>query len=255
MLRDWIARARMAWLLLVFLVLTLVMCLFWLVMAPFTTLLGDRDRHFGHFLSVSWARAIVALQPWWSVSVTGRENLAPRGTGVIYAANHQHESDILMLFQIRTRFRWLSKMSLFHIPLLGWSMWITGYVGVRRGSHESHLAAKRKSAEFLRRGVPMLYFPEGTFGDGKSLQFKQGAFRLAQEEGVPVIPITIRGTRDLLRGMKVFPARVEIAIHERIENEGASAVELATRTREVMEPALGFTSAETAGSAPTATCE
>ncbi len=250
MLRDWIARARMAWLLLVFFVLTLVMCTIWLVIVPFTTLLGDRDRHLGHFLSSCWARAIVALQPWWHVRVSGREHLAPRGTGVLYTANHQHESDILMLFQLRTRFRWLSKMSLFYLPFLGWSMWATGYVGVRRGSHESHLAAKRKSVEFLKRGVPMLYFPEGTFGDGKSLQFKQGAFRLAQETRVPIVPVTITGTRDLMRGGKVYPARVEITVHERIENDGASAVELAERTREVMEPALGF-----AGPAPTATCE
>jgi 1-acyl-sn-glycerol-3-phosphate acyltransferase len=191
-------------------------------------------------MSTGWARTVVALQPWWHVRVEGRENLAARGESVVYVANHRHESDILMLFLLRTRFRWLSKMSVFYVPWLGWSMAAIGYVGVVRGSHESHLRSKQKSLDWLERGTPMLFFPEGTFGDGPQLQFKQGAFRLAQEAGAPIVPIVVEGTNRLFRGRYVLPGNVRIRVLPRVETTGLGAIEIADRTRAVMARALGI---------------
>lgn len=244
-----LAILRSIWFFLIITLLTIPMCTLWLVLSPFIILLGDRRRHTGHWASGVWARWIVGLQPWWRVRTSGRENLAPPGDSVVYVANHQHESDILMLFYLRTRFRWLSKRSVFYVPFIGWSMWLTGYVGVVRGSHESHIAAKKHSLDHLAHATPMLFFPEGTFGDGKTLQFKQGAFRLAQQAGADIIPITVEGTEHLFRGKLIYPGSVEITVHPRIQNGGRSALELAEDVRAVMAPALGLeTDAEAAAS-------
>jgi len=231
---------RTVWFWTTFVFVTVVMSTGWLLIFPFTTLF-DRDRHLGHYLSCLWAAVIVGLQPWWRVRIRGKEHLARPGEGVIYVANHRHEADILMLFLLRTRFRWLSKMSVFHVPVLGWSMWATGYVGVVRGNHQSHVAARDKSLAFLRRGVPMLFFPEGTFGRGEELRFKQGAFRLAQEAGVPIVPVSIRGTDALFRDRRwVAPGRVEIEVLPGIPTRGKIAAEIAEETRERMLPALAL---------------
>jgi len=229
---------RTMWFFLVLALASLVLCTIWLAIAPVTILTFDRDRHIGHAMSTLWARIIIGSQPWWHVRVDGRERLAPPGEAVVYVANHRHEADILVLFLLRTRFRWLSKRSVFRVPLIGWSMYATGYVGVVRGSHASHAASKRHSLRLLERGVPMLFFPEGTFGQGKELAFKQGAFRLAQQAGVPVQPIVTRGTDHLFRGKTVLPARVEIRILDRIETRDRTAAEVSEACRDVMAAAL-----------------
>ena len=232
------ALLRTLWFYTVLLVVSLVLCTIWLVISPFTMLTVDRNRHIGHAMSTLWARIIIGMQPWWKIRVEGRDRLAPPGEAVVYVANHRHEADILVLFLLRTRFRWLSKRSVFYVPFIGWSMYATGYVGVTRGSHKSHAASKRHSLEILSRDVPMLFFPEGTFGQAKELAFKQGAFRVAQEAGVPVQPIVTRGTDELFRGKSVLPARVDIRILDRVDTAGRSAAEVSEDCRETMAAAL-----------------
>ena len=231
---------RTVWFFVVVVLASIPSCTAWILMSPITRLLGDPQRHLGHYFSTLWARTIVGLQPWWRVRVEGREHLAPRGEAVVYVANHQHEIDILLLFQLRTRFRWLSKMSVFHVPLIGWSMWATGYVGVVRGSHKSHAKSKAQSLAHLAAGTPMLFFPEGTFGDGTKLDFKTGAFRLAQEAKASIVPITVGGSKQLFRGKCVQPGDVHIRVFPRIELEDRTAAELSELARAVMEPALGL---------------
>ena len=174
--------------------------LIWLVTLPF-----DRDRRVLHLYSCLWAQTYFWCNPLWRLRIDGRDKLPWRGPAVI-AANHQSLGDILVLFGLFRPFKWVSKASVFKVPFLGWNMWLNGYVGLVRGDKESIAKMMEHCRYWLRRGVPVLLFPEGTRSpDGEVKPFKDGAFRLACELDVPLIPIALTGTADTLpkHGFKV----------------------------------------------------
>ena len=114
-------------------------------------------------------------------------------------SNHQSLGDILVLFGLWRPFKWVSKASNFNIPFIGWNMRLNRYVQLVRGDKESIATMMRTCEEWLRRGVPLLLFPEGTRSpDGQVKAFKDGAFRLSIAERVPLIPIALAGTADIL---------------------------------------------------------
>lgn len=204
-------------------------------------LLFDKKRHSLHALANNWGKSIQYLNPWWHFKIIGKENLAKKNEAVIYVANHQSQADILALFIIGTRFRWLSKASLFKIPLFGWAMSAVGYVPVVRGSKKSSERCMRISAKHLKKGTPMVFFPEGTrTKTGELGQFKNGAFRLAVSLGVPIVPITINGCAELLPKGSLLPksANVTIHIHEPIISKNLSADELMLKARNVISNQL-----------------
>ncbi len=96
--------------------------------------------------------------------------------------------------------KWLSKESIFKVPLLGWCMYLVGDVAIRRGQKDS--VERRDAAQmrgWLERGVPVMMFPEGTRSmDGQLGAFKDGAFRLAIESQSDVLPVALRGTHAAL---------------------------------------------------------
>jgi 1-acyl-sn-glycerol-3-phosphate acyltransferase len=104
-----------------------------------------------------------------------------------------------VLYGLYRPFKWVSKAELFRVPVVGWNMVLNDYVRVRRGDRESIRAMMEHCRRHLARGSPVLIFPEGTRTATGALQpFKDGAFRLAHETGVPLIPIAVRGTFDTL---------------------------------------------------------
>lgn len=164
-----------------------------LVTRPF-----DRNGVVLHLYSCLWAQAVYAVNPLWSLTVEGREHLPWRGAAVL-VSNHESLADILMLFGLYRPFKWVSKASVFNVPLVGWNMRLNGYVSLVRGQRESIVRMMADCRRWLERGVPVLLFPEGTRSpDGEVKAFKDGAFRLAIDEGCPVIPIAITGTANLL---------------------------------------------------------
>ena len=135
--------------------------------------------------------------PFWRLRVDGREHLPWRG-GAVLVSNHASLADILVLFGLWRPFKWVSKASNFRIPLIGWNMRLNRYVRVR-GDKESIAAMVHACEAWLSRGVPVLLFPEGTrSADGAVKAFKDGAFRMALDRGVPLIPIALSGTGDVL---------------------------------------------------------
>jgi 1-acyl-sn-glycerol-3-phosphate acyltransferase len=158
----------------------------------------DRRRVVLHLYSCVWATFYLWANPLWRTRVTGREKLPWRGPAVI-VANHASLIDILVLFALYRPFKWVSKSSVFGVPLIGWNMWLNDYVPLVRGNRESILRMMRECREHLRCGSPVLIFPEGTRTKTGELQaFKDGAFRLAAEAGCPVIPVAVHGTGDAL---------------------------------------------------------
>ncbi len=175
-----------------------------LVLTPF-----DRKRRFGHMAATAWGRTLRWLHLSWGITRTGFQHVRGQGPFVI-CANHQSLIDILALFQLPANFKWISKAVNFKVPIMGWWMHFAGYIPLIRGNRQSAQECMQKAAEWLRMGVSVAFFPEGTRSpDGEVQAFKLGAFKLAIETGVPVLPVTLVGTRNLIpKGGWKLPPRV-----------------------------------------------
>jgi len=144
-----------------------------------------------------WSR-IGLLVAGVRVRVEGLE-LIPRDQPLIFMGNHQGNFDILALFlAIPQRFNWLAKEELFKVPVFGLSMRRAGYIPLNRGDGRDSLRSLEAAAAKIRAGASVIVFPEGTRTlDGSLLPFKKGGFLLAGKAGVPIIPFTINGSRQI----------------------------------------------------------
>ena len=182
----------------IFFVLTLpfmfaVALVVFVLTAPF-----DRRRVALQLWSCAWASFYVVVNPLWRARVVGREKLPWNGAAVL-VANHLSMLDILVLYGLFRPFKWVSKAELFRVPFVGWNMWLNDCVPVWRGDRESVRRMMAHCRAHLARGAPVMIFPEGTRSqDGRLQAFKDGAFRLAVDANVPVIPIAISGTSEAL---------------------------------------------------------
>jgi len=159
------------------------------VTAPF-----DRRLALLHQFSCFWASLYTWLNPWWSVTIQGREHLE-RSRATVMVANHQSFVDILVLYRLFTHFKWVSKAENFRVPFVGWNMSLNRYIRINRKSIRSAMQMMRDCEQALREGSPVMMFPEGTRSpDGTLGSFKPGAFELALKARVPVQPIVINGS-------------------------------------------------------------
>jgi 1-acyl-sn-glycerol-3-phosphate acyltransferase len=160
-----------------------------------------------HKIASFWGRTIIKMMPGWKIEVTGLENLPTEGEAVVIVANHESMSDIWAMYYLGIQFRWLSKDSVFKIPMVGHAMKWAGYIPITRGNKGSHIEAMRQSADRLNKGIPMFFFPEGTRSeDGVIKEFKVGAFKLARDAKVSVLPIAIHGAAALMRKGSSHPS-------------------------------------------------
>lgn len=147
-----------------------------------------------HLYSCFWAQLYFYVNPFWKLRIEGREHLPWHGPAIL-VSNHQSLVDILVLFGLYRPFKWVSKASVFKVPLVGWNMHLNRYVSLVRGDKESIARMYDACERWLSRGVPVLLFPEGTRSpDGEVKAFKDGAFKLAVQRRCPVIPIALTGT-------------------------------------------------------------
>jgi 1-acyl-sn-glycerol-3-phosphate acyltransferase len=170
-----------------------VAVLIWVVTRPF----DPRTRAL-HAFTCFWASLYTWLNPVWRVHVTGREHVR-RGETYVMVANHLSLVDILVLFRLFVPFAWVSKQENFEVPFIGWNMRLNGYIPLRRGDKQSAAVMMDACRRTLRGGTSIMMFPEGTRSRTGELQaFKPGAFALAGESGLPVLPIVLRGSGDAL---------------------------------------------------------
>ncbi len=146
-----------------------------------------------------WVRGLL-----WScrvrVRVRGREHLDPKQV-YLFMANHQSMFDIPAVEAALSDFqlRWVAKKELQRIPVFGRAMQATKQILVDRQSRTQAVSTLRQAKRLLQAGISVLFFPEGTRSpDGCLLPFKPGGFALALEMGIPVVPVTIKGSRDVL---------------------------------------------------------
>lgn len=223
-------------------VVFLLVVLLSLVSAPF-----DRNQRLLHGFVCRACHGFLHLNPFWRVRVEGRERI-PRGAAVL-VANHQSLTDILATMGLFRPFKYVSKASLFALPLVGWAMRLLHYVRLERGRPHSTRRMLDDCRTWLRRGVAVLMFPEGTYASTEALlHFKPGAFLVAIEEGVPVVPVLVSGTRALMEGDGPWLApRAEVTVRVlepfRVP-PGKDAAQVAAETRalfarELHRPLLG----------------
>ncbi len=162
------------------------------------TLSFDRNLVVQHLFTCWWAALYIWCHPGWRLRIEGRDKLPWRGAAVL-VANHQSQVDALVAFALFRPFKPVSKTVVQLIPFIGWNMMMNRYITLSRGERKSVAKMADDCRYWLRRGMPVMMYPEGTRSpDGEIKEFKNGAFTLAVEENCPVIPIVIDGTRDAL---------------------------------------------------------
>lgn len=183
-----------------------------------------------------WGRLVTMLSGV-RVEVSGKENIAP-DRPYIFAGNHQSQFDIFALQgHFPFDFRWLAKKELFGIPFFGPAMLKAGHIPVDRAHGRRAVKSLDAAADRISSGTSVIIFPEGTRSpDGKLKEFKVGAMVLAIKAGVPLVPIAICGTHEILpKGAYLArPGRVAIRIGKPIDTTGMSLKdkgELAARLR------------------------
>jgi 1-acyl-sn-glycerol-3-phosphate acyltransferase len=172
-----------------------------------------------------WFGALGArLNPWWHFRTEGLLVRDPRRPYVA-VSNHESYADIFLLCYLPWEMKWLAKQTIFNIPVMGWIMRMAGDVPLVRGNRQSALGAIARCKDRLERRVSVMIFPEGTRSKTNDLlPFKDGAFRLAVEAGVPILPIAVAGTRHgMAKGTFQFRrATARCHVLEPIETAGLS---------------------------------
>ena len=184
-------------------------------------------------MTAIWAR-LVLRSLGVDVTVCGAE-LCPAGAAV-YAANHTSALDIPILFGfLPVDFRIIHKRSLYLVPVLGQYLYVSGHIGIHRGSAFRARKGLELAAARVRGGTSVVVFPEGTRSpEGAVGDFKRSSFLPALEAGVPVVPLSLVGVKDVARGgLHVQAGRVQLVVHAAIPTAGRDVEEAGALAEEV----------------------
>ena len=170
----------------------------------------------------TWAKMNGWLTPVF-VRITGRKFIDKTQSYVIIS-NHQSQYDIFMLYGwLGIDFKWVMKIELRKTPFIGVSCEKLGHIFIDRSDRNAAVKTINAAKEKITGGTSVLFFPEGTRSrSGRLYPFKKGAFKMALDLGLPILPITIRGTRAILPPdtFDIFPGRANLIIHPPVETAG-----------------------------------
>lgn len=160
----------------------------------------DKKRVVVHRISKWITDVFFGLCPLMKREVIGMENIDPKKTYVM-VLNHQSMVDILSIYNLPLVFKWVSKKEVYRIPIVGRLLFAHGDIVINRASaKEAMQLVHTKGKEWLAKGASVSIFPEGTRSkDGEIHNFKAGAFILAKDAGVPILPIVLDGTTTVVR--------------------------------------------------------
>ncbi len=165
----------------------------------------DKGRRVVHELSRILVRIFYAVPPLWKQRIEGLEHVDHSKQYVI-VLNHNAMTDIPALYHVPLNFRWVSKREVFRIPFFGQFLRLHGDICIDRGrAAEAMEQLIRKGKMWISRGASVAIFPEGTRSkDGEIHRFKAGAFLLAKEAGVEILPVVLDGTRTAVKRNRMF---------------------------------------------------
>ena len=223
-----------AWLVLVLCILLWfpVMVILLLLTWPF-----DRGRYIVGYVFRRIGPAMATLNPFWRFRYSGTMPENPRRPYVV-VSNHESFADILLISHLPWEMKWLSKVELFRIPIMGWMMWLAGDIPVKRGFGPSAAEAMERCREVLRKRVSVMIFPEGTRSrTAELLPFKDGAFRLAIEAGVPLLPLAVSGTATALpkHGWRFGRSAAEVRVLEPVDTAGLTLADVPSLKAQVRD--------------------
>jgi len=205
----------------------------------FVSYLFDRKGRVGHYCAKLWGN-IALLANRVKVRVEGMEHLNGKGP-YIFMSNHQGAYDIFtLLAHLPYQFKWLAKKELFSIPFFGWTMAAVGYISIDRGGTRDTVDAMNEAAQKIRDGMSVVIFPEGSRSPDGSIQpFKKGGFTLAIKSKVPIVPIAISGSRDIMPKdrLTVTSGEIRMFVDHPIETQHCSSKDrepLMKKVREVI---------------------
>lgn len=196
----------------------------------------------GYYPQIIWARLFCWLA-FVRVSVKGRGNIDP-STSYLFVANHQGAYDIFSIYgYLGHNFRWMMKQSLRKIPFVGFACAASRQIFVDNSSVAGVKRTIREAEEQLRGGMSLVVFPEGArTWTGEMRQFKKGAYKLAMEFNLPVVPITIDGAFKVMPRFRKIPrpGRIVLTIHKPVfpGPEGHDLDALMERSRAAIASAL-----------------
>jgi 1-acyl-sn-glycerol-3-phosphate acyltransferase len=196
-----------------------------LATCAFLTVPFDRRGRMVHLLYARpWGWLILKIAGA-KMEVIGLEHIDPKKT-YIYMCNHLGSFDIFALLAcLPGQFRWLAKSELFRIPMLGWGMRAAGYISLDRSKRRSTYESMEIAAKKIREETSVVIFPEGARSfDGAMQPFMNGGFNLAIRAGVPIVPITIHGTWEIMprTTKRVKKGNIRVVIDRPIETKGCT---------------------------------
>ncbi|MBI4961872.1 MAG: 1-acyl-sn-glycerol-3-phosphate acyltransferase [Desulfomonile tiedjei] len=211
------------------------------VLAPPLMLIG---------LITSSGRLTYRMMRWWAwgvskcmgitFSLIGAEKVVP-GQSYIVTPNHQSYADVLALVSVLpVSFRWVIKKELLKVPLFGGALAATGAISLDRSNRTQSVQRLRAGAEKLKGGWSVLIYPEGTrTPDGHLQSFKKGAFMMAVQTGMPILPVTSNGAHKVLPRKTLWfrPGHITVTIGDSINTEGLTendVPELMEKTRQAV---------------------
>ena len=202
--------------------------------------LFEKRGYFAHWCARTWSRLILATTGV-HVDVRGLERLVP-GRTYVFVSNHQSIYDIPILFwSLPFQLRIIAKESLGSFPFLGWHLRRTGHMLVDR-TRPDRSRIFSWASRLTSAGLSLIIFPEGTRSrDGRVARFKGGSFLLALEAGIPIVPLSVVGSRHVMRKgrLATHPGNVTLVVHDPIETaemSGADRKRFAERVRELIAP-------------------
>ncbi len=179
------------------------------------------------------------------VMASGLEKI-PRDRACVFICNHQSHFDIIaLILALPVQYGILAKRELFRIPVFGWALWLAGLVPLDRANREKAIAGIHRAAQAVRKGRSIVVFAEGTRSpDGRLQPLKKGGFHLAREAGAPIVPVSIRGGREVLpRGsVRIRPGRMDVVVSDPIppgRDDAPPIQEVMARVREALLAGLG----------------
>ena len=218
----------------------------WSFVVVFTVVLGicafltfpfDRRGNVIHRYARLWGWLILQANGV-RVQVRGLEHVDHRQPA-IYMCNHQGTFDIFVLLaHLPIQFRWVAKVGLFRIPVLGWAMSTAGYISLDRSKRKRAYRGIEIAARKIREKNSVVMFPEGSRSyDGTLQPFMNGGFTLALRAGVPICPITIDGSWALMprTTLRIKRGTVRIVIGQPIKTAGLTMKDRKRLMREVEE--------------------
>ncbi len=201
---------------LIYAIYTFIICTVMLivsVLAFIVTIPFDKKRKVVHELSRALVYMFVMVPPTWKRRIEGLEHIE-KDKPYVVVINHQSMVDVMMLYLVPMTFRWVSKREVYRIPFIGRFLMLHGDIAIdRKQGSKAMRKVMEQGQMWLERGVSVAIFPEGTRSkDGEIHRFKAGAFALAKEAGVGILPVIMDGSSSLFKRPMFFNWRNEFVI-------------------------------------------